>query len=274
MYLLLLAACSFDHPSEITLIQEHLAGVRHRLETQPERPDRTPLQQVRRNAALANLAAYERTARFPHNHRDSEGRERTADLEGGFAAAPGRTPVFVDEHGTSCAVGHLMEQSGAHTLVRRIRDEHNTAWIQELTEVDGVAEWVEDSGLSVDELARIQPSYCHSKEPIEHGITAGLAALTATTGIWSGVQLARKRSAWLALGLGAGGASALVAHGTRSTQHRCGPIQQVGRIETGAGIGATLASAVGFVVAGHQHTVAIQVDPTPEQPSLSISGTW
>src|SRR5919198_3666141 len=92
-----------------------IARVRHHLETAEalllER-DVSPLTPARRDArdrCIAELRAYRRRGAFPHNHRL---RDR-------------RTPVFVDEHGTRCAMAFLIEQSGDKALVSRIARTRN-----------------------------------------------------------------------------------------------------------------------------------------------------
>lgn len=104
----------------------------------------TPLQLERRAHHLAVLAEYRDACEFP-----------TQDL------APDRlVTVFVDDDDVHCAVGYLMMRDGQDDLVARIRETRNTATIQELGHDPEVLSWLSLAGLSPQEAARIQPSYC------------------------------------------------------------------------------------------------------------------
>lgn len=70
-----------------------------------------------------------------------------------------RLPVFVDEHGTLCAVGYLIARSGRMDLVRRIARSRNYATVRELADDAELTDWLRGAGLSVAEAARIQPFY-------------------------------------------------------------------------------------------------------------------
>jgi len=75
---------------------------------------------------------------------------------------PFKTPIFIDNYGTHCAVGYLMQQSGASKLARTIRDNENLAYLNDI-KTEGVTFWAYENGFSLDELALIQPTY---SEPI------------------------------------------------------------------------------------------------------------
>lgn len=73
--------------SEAARIAEHLHRVAERLAAgTPMSVDEGPCQ--RRRALIDTLVAYADRGRFPRNH-----------------TVPGRTPVFIDDLGTACAVG-------------------------------------------------------------------------------------------------------------------------------------------------------------------------
>lgn len=103
-----------------------------------------PLRAINRALLLDELALYRRRGRFPIN------REARAQV-----------PVFVDEFGTRCAVGHLMEVSGHGELVRHIARTRNNARVRELATLAEVRAWLAAAGLSTEEAARIQPTYCY-----------------------------------------------------------------------------------------------------------------
>lgn len=130
--------------SDTERIAEHLHGVALRLGA------RTPIsaEQVhyqRRRTLLDTLEAYADRGLFPTNH-----------------ALHGRTPVFIDERGTACAVGYLMIASGHEALAERIHREMNLAYIHAIT-LPEVSAWADDHGFTIDELAWIQPTYAFEK---------------------------------------------------------------------------------------------------------------
>ena len=82
-----------------------------------------------------------------------------------------RTPYFVDDFGTHCAVGYLMSQSGNQDLVAEIRTNENYSYIADIN-TPGVSEWAVKHGFTVEELEWIQPGYLppsHLVSPIQEG---------------------------------------------------------------------------------------------------------
>jgi len=71
---------------------------------------------------------------------------------------PVRQPYFVDEHGTNCAVGQLIVESGNTGLVSLISKEHNYDYIVDIETV-GLTEWADKYGFTLEELKWIQPTY-------------------------------------------------------------------------------------------------------------------
>lgn len=69
-----------------------------------------------------------------------------------------RIPVFIDEHGTHCAVGYLMQQTGHEELALRIAMTDNYAWVKDIRDPE-LPTWQEASGFSLDELKLIQGAY-------------------------------------------------------------------------------------------------------------------
>ncbi|MBX7101458.1 MAG: hypothetical protein K1X89_27330 [Myxococcaceae bacterium] len=103
---------------------------------------------VERAHLLDVLHAYRERGQFPHNH-----------------VLDHRNPVFIDPHGTPCAVGHLIIESGAREVALEISRSQNLAYLKDITH-PAVAPWAKAHGFTLDELARIQPSYdsCQFKE--------------------------------------------------------------------------------------------------------------
>jgi MYXO-CTERM domain-containing protein len=107
-----------------------------------------PLPAINRTLLLDELRRYRRRGRFPLNH-DSQSRP---------------VPKFIDSHGTRCAVAHLMEVSGLGEFVRHIAKTDNVARVHQLARLPEVRAWLDVSGLTLDEAARIQPEYCFLSE--------------------------------------------------------------------------------------------------------------
>jgi hypothetical protein len=127
-------------------VREHLLGAEGM--ARRRRVPLDPLRTLTRALLLEELAVYRRRGRFPLNHeRGSRAR-----------------PEFVDPHGTRCAVAHLMDISGQSELVRHVADTNNHGRVRELARLPELRAWLAASGLSLDEAARIQPSYCFVSE--------------------------------------------------------------------------------------------------------------
>ncbi len=113
------------------------------------------LQKLVRSLLLQCLGEYRDAGQFPLN-RD-------------FAK---RTPYFIDARGVRCAMAHLLEVGGEHELVQKIARERNNATVAQLADEPRLLAWLDAAGLTVQEAAAIQPSYC---EPVSDCIcTFGL----------------------------------------------------------------------------------------------------
>ena len=133
-------------------IRQHL----HRTERALRECDTSHLSVDQRRARerhLDRLHAYCERGEFPRNRH-----------------TPGRTPVFVDDAGTHCAVGHLLGEGGHIDIVREVVERENTVRIEDLEPGSPVLAWAERNGLSREETARIQPSY---PEAVEFATTCG-----------------------------------------------------------------------------------------------------
>lgn len=95
-----------------------------------------------RRRHIQRLAEYRDAGVFPHNHVTSA-----------------MTPVFVDEHGTQCAMGYLIARDGRADVVDRVRSTRNLARIHDLADDSALVSWLERNGLTLDEAARVQPQY-------------------------------------------------------------------------------------------------------------------
>ena len=100
-------------------------------------------QRERRAAALDWLGEYRRRGLFPHNHTHT-----------GAARV-----VFVDEHGTHCAVGYLLSDPERTGLINDVVAADNNVRVSELAGNERFRSWLEETGLTLDEAAWIQPKY-------------------------------------------------------------------------------------------------------------------
>lgn len=82
-----------------------------------------------------------------------------------------KTPVFIDRSGNHCAVGYLMQQSGAENLAQQINREQKFAFVADI-KTKGVKQWADKNGFTLEELAWIQPSYCPTAPLAEVGTGA------------------------------------------------------------------------------------------------------
>jgi hypothetical protein len=129
---------------------------------------------LEREAIASHLRRVEEALRAaPTDHLD-EGRRaarislldelrayREAGVFPGNLEAPGRVPVFVNGRGIHCAVGYLLHRTGADEIVRSIRESRNLAFLPDLLDEPGLAEWLDAHGLEAGEAAWIQPMYCN-----------------------------------------------------------------------------------------------------------------
>lgn len=115
----------------------------------------TQSQQVLRSALLDTLSGYANKRIFPTN---TEHRKRT--------------PYFIDDFSVYCAVGYLMQQSGYDGLALKIDEEHHNDYIGDI-KTNGVSEWAENHGFTLDELAWIQPTYEFMNNPGHQSLGGG-----------------------------------------------------------------------------------------------------
>lgn len=101
----------------------------------------------------------------------------------------GYVPCFIGAKDTRCAVGYLMERDGHADTVQAIARADNTVDLS-VTSPPPVVKWGQEQGLSVDELAQIQPSYDHiSPEPQPGLFGAAVDYIEPVMGIAKGLAL-------------------------------------------------------------------------------------
>lgn len=141
-------------------IRAHLAEVESSLRAAPvDTLDAD--QQARRAASLDALHTYRLAGEFPHN-----------------VEVPGeRVPVFRDAEGRDCAVGALIRASGEGALADTVDARWHLARVPTMEEPELLA-WAVDQGFTVDELARIQPSYCMCADDAVYAPVCGADGVT------------------------------------------------------------------------------------------------
>jgi hypothetical protein len=129
---------------EVCSIQAHLEHVVGILRARSTEGLSSELMGVRlRN--LEKLREYAAQGVFPRNRRFR------GDL----------VPHFIDGGGRACAVAHLMIESGAASVAREIARTANFAFLPNIDDVEA-ERWIEESGLTPEECAMIQPGYGRS----------------------------------------------------------------------------------------------------------------
>jgi len=96
----------------------------------------------RRAALLDALDAYVAAGRFPASETDH-----------------GLLPTFLDPSGVRCAVAHLVETTAGTAMMTALDRDHHNDYVADLTADSRFVAWASDSGLTLEELAWIQPSY-------------------------------------------------------------------------------------------------------------------
>jgi hypothetical protein len=129
---------------------------------------------------------------------------------------PGRwVPYFRDRHGNLCAMAFLIAASGRGDIVDHVARTRNNAYLPDLVDEPGLADWLSDHGLTVAEAARIQPKYGGGDVVIGRDkVSSEYAALTGVSSVLAGTsvvlnlrsldEVTRYRGRGL-LGLAAGG---------------------------------------------------------------------
>lgn len=138
-----------DEADEQARIRTHLEYVYQRLLR--ETPKNLSAAQVeKRQHLLGKLANYIQSASFPRYYQHPYKRR----------------PVFIDDRGTLCAVGHLIAEDAGRAEAERINGLFRLEFLLDM-EDEGLVAWQEQSGFSLKELAMIQPTYGWERQPID-----------------------------------------------------------------------------------------------------------
>jgi len=125
-------------------------------------------QRAHRAVLVHELRAYRDRGVFPHNY-DFPGR---------------RVPYFVDrETRTLCAVADLLAFTGRRDVVDRVARGNNNVLVAKLAGDSAFRNWLDASGLTLEEAARIQVVYSFSPSPSEVALLMGTPMLAGTAGV-------------------------------------------------------------------------------------------
>lgn len=136
------AAGSRSGSGEVDRLRRHFATVEQELLAR-DVSGLSVEQRAARAEQVAVLRGYAARGVFPKN-RDFPGQ---------------MVPYFRDADNTLCAMAFLIAESGRRDIVDHVALTRNNAYVPELVDEPGLAEWLDRHGLSVAEAARIQPSY-------------------------------------------------------------------------------------------------------------------
>ncbi len=134
--------------SEQQFIQLHLSETEKLLRSRSAK-QLTATQKNNRENHLNTLHGYLLQGNFPKNTYHPANRQ----------------PYFIDIFNNYCAVGYLMKQSGADKMAREINKTQNYSYLRDIKHPD-LINWATNSGLSVDELALIQPGYIYPPQRV------------------------------------------------------------------------------------------------------------
>ncbi|MBD2045503.1 DUF928 domain-containing protein [Coleofasciculus sp. FACHB-64] len=140
-------ALTIAHQIEDIRIRRHLRSVEHQLRTISSKIKLKAINPLRLRY-LDLLHEYWLSGQFPRN----------------YSLPHQTTPCFIDRDGQVCAVAHLLIATGYSDLASQIADQANNAYITEMT-FPALDKWVAESGLTLSELALIQPVYHYCNIP-------------------------------------------------------------------------------------------------------------
>jgi hypothetical protein len=133
-------------PSPTDCIRAHLNLVVSLLESDRFAPSRlTSAQKQNRNNCISLLRNYMEAGVFPYDFIYDD-------------PTTIRRPCFKDDSNNLCAVGHLIARTAGMDVVDKINNAFKFEYIRDMDHAM-LAEWHVDQGLSLIELAMIQPTY-------------------------------------------------------------------------------------------------------------------
>ena len=155
------------------------------------------------------------------------------------------TPFFRDRNGTLCAMAYLIDRSGRTDIVDKVAATRNNAYIAELADDPALIAWLDSSGLSVAEAARIQPAYNgfpdHPPQPrVESDFALASVGLGSVSLATSAFNMVKPSYVSGLLGIVAGAVSIGVAANyfddNRATDRVATAVVGLGAVSLGAGV--------------------------------------
>lgn len=144
--------------AEVLRLQAHFDSVDAEMQAR-NTSHLTPEQLASRAQLMEWLRDYRRAATFPLND----------------GVSSGAVPIFRDSRGVLCAMAYLIHRSGRADLVDDISAHRNTAYVTELADDARLIAWLDSTGLTVAEAARIQPAYNPPGSQRDSGVDADYA---------------------------------------------------------------------------------------------------
>lgn len=214
--------------AEVARLQRHFDSVDIELRSR-DVSSLPSAQQARRARLRGWLREYRDAATFPRNDK--------------FAVA---TPFFRDAQGTLCAMAYLIDRSGRRDIVEKVAATRNNAYIRELADDPALIAWLDSTGLSVAEAARIQPQYGggiffpEDRDRVSSGFALAALGLGGASLATSAVNVVKPSYASGLLGVIAGTAAIIVGASqldeNRGTKRVAAATTGLGAMSLGAGI--------------------------------------
>lgn len=156
------------------------------------------------------------------------------------------TPFFRDRNGTLCAMAYLIDRSGRKDIVDKVAATRNNAYIAELADDPALIAWLDSSGLSVAEAARIQPQYdgypfpIYENRGVESDFALAAVGLGSVSLATSAFNMVKPSYVSGLLGIVAGAVSIGVAanhfDNNRATDRVATAVVGLGAVSLGAGV--------------------------------------
>jgi hypothetical protein len=147
--------------AEVLRLQAHFDSVDAELRSRST-AGLTREQRASRGQVIGWLRDYRGAATFPLND----------------GVSSGAVPIFRDSRGVLCAMAYLIHRSGRADLVDDISANRNTAYVTELADDARLVAWIDSTGLTVAEAARIQPAYNPPRTGRDSGVEGDYAIVS------------------------------------------------------------------------------------------------
>jgi hypothetical protein len=144
-----------DRPSSrlSNSLQQHMRGEVARLQAHFDSVDGELKGRDVSKLSKEQLASRTRLAAWLRDYRD----DARFPLNDGVASSA--VPIFRDSRGVLCAMAYLIQRSGRPDIVDDVAASRNTASVFELADDPRLVAWLDSTGLTLEEAARIQPTY-------------------------------------------------------------------------------------------------------------------